>query len=186
MAPAPDSLSSSLERIVASFGALVQQVGRRYRLSAADVDEVMQEVRIRLWRARLPGNQESEQSEQLSASYVYRTAVSAAIDILRRRRAQRVDRTVTLDQAELPPSGAPDPTRGVEQSELTEQLTQALEAITPSRRPVVRMYLAGCSREEVAALMGWSEAKTRNLLYRGLADLREQLTKMGVTCESIE
>jgi RNA polymerase sigma factor (sigma-70 family) len=185
MAPAPDSLSSALEEILASFGALVRQVGRRYRLPEVDVDEVMQEVRIRLWRSCLPGNQESKQIEHVSASYVYRTAVSAAIDILRRRRARRVEQTVALDQVELPPSNAPDPAAGVEESELTEQLTRALEAITPSRRPVVRMYLAGYSREEVAALMGWSEAKTRNLLYRGLADLREQLTKMGVTCESI-
>jgi hypothetical protein len=29
--------------------------------------------------------------------------------------------------------------------------------------------------------MGWSEAKTRNLLHRGLADLRERLAEMGIT-----
>ncbi len=46
------------------------------------------------------------------------------------------------------------------------------------------MYLAGYSREEVAKVMGWSEAKTRNLLYRGLADLREQLKEMGITWET--
>jgi hypothetical protein len=28
--------------------------------------------------------------------------------------------------------------------------------------------------------MGWTEPKTRNLLYRGLADLRERLTSMGI------
>ena len=33
---------------------------------------------------------------------------------------------------------------------------------------------------EIAALMGWTEAKTRNLLYRGLADLRQALTVRGI------
>jgi hypothetical protein len=34
------------------------------------------------------------------------------------------------------------------------------------------MYLSGYDREEIADLLGWPEAKTSNLLYRGLADLR--------------
>jgi RNA polymerase sigma-70 factor (ECF subfamily) len=45
------------------------------------------------------------------------------------------------------------------------------------------MYLAGHPREEIAELMGWTEGKTRNLLYRGLADLRERLMAMGVGWE---
>lgn len=46
------------------------------------------------------------------------------------------------------------------------------------------MYLAGYGREEIADLMGWTEAKTRNLLYRGLGDLRERLTQMGIGPEA--
>jgi RNA polymerase sigma-70 factor (ECF subfamily) len=184
MPPAPDTLSSALEGIVKGFDALVRRAARRYRLADADVDEVMQEVRIRLWNASAASGHGSEPFERFSASYVYRVAATAAIDILRRRRARREELAVPLDQAEKRASTAPDPSRAVEQSELGEQVSRAIEEITPSRRPVVRMYLAGYSREEVAALMGWSEAKTRNLLYRGLSDLRERLAKMGVTCET--
>jgi RNA polymerase sigma-70 factor (ECF subfamily) len=172
--------SSRLEGIVAEFAAMVRRVGRQYRLSEADLDDVLQEVRIRLWRV-VSGGRGGEKIEQVSASYVYRTSMSAAIDLFRRRRARGAERTVALDDVEEPVSGAPDPSRSVEGAELAAQLAQAIDAITPSRRPVVRMYLAGYSREEVAAVMGWSEAKTRNLLYRGLADLRERLTEMGIT-----
>jgi RNA polymerase sigma-70 factor (ECF subfamily) len=42
------------------------------------------------------------------------------------------------------------------------------------------MYLAGYDSAEITQLMGWSEAKTRNLLYRGLADLRALLSAKGV------
>jgi RNA polymerase sigma-70 factor (ECF subfamily) len=46
------------------------------------------------------------------------------------------------------------------------------------------MYLAGYTREDIAELMGWSEAKTRNLVYRGLDDLRRALTAMGIGWEA--
>lgn len=182
MSSLPDA--SQLEGVVSKFAALVRGVGRRHRLSEADLDDVMQEVRIRLWRASAGRGQGGEQIEQVSASYVYRTAMSAAIDLLRRRRARGAERTVTLDDVEEPASDASDPARSVEESELAALLAQAIEAITPSRRPVVRMYLAGYAREEVAALMGWSEAKTRNLLYRGLADLRERLSEVGISWQT--
>jgi RNA polymerase sigma-70 factor (ECF subfamily) len=173
--------SSKLERIVAEFAAMVRRVGRQYRLSEADLDDVLQEVRIRLWRAISGGGRDGEKIEEVSASYVYRTSMSAAIDLLRRRRARGSERTVALDDVEEPVSNVSDPSRSVEESELAAQVARAIEAITPSRRPVVRMYLAGYSREEIAALMGWSEAKTRNLLYRGLDDLRERLAEVGIT-----
>ena len=182
MHPAQDQLSSALETVLANFAAMVRRVGWRHHLSDADVDEVMQEVRIRLWRAHAG----SEQIARAPASYVYRTAVSAALDIMRRRRAQRAERTVPLDERDADAPAAPGPESDLEASELAEQVARAVEAIPASRRPVVRMYLAGYPREEIAGLLGWSEAKTRNLLYRGLADLRGRLTEMGVTWETVE
>lgn len=182
MSSALDRFSSELEAAVGRFAALVRRVGLRHRLSEADLEDVLQEVRIRLWRAR--SRPQSERTEQVSASYVYRVAVSATVDLLRRRRARGAEQTVALDETEELVADHSDPARSVEESELSAQLARAIEAITPSRRPVLRMYLAGYSREEVATVMGWSEAKTRNLLYRGLADLRERLTEMGIRWET--
>lgn len=54
-----------------------------------------------------------------------------------------------------------------------------LERMVEARRVVVRMHLSGYEREEIIALLGWSDAKVRNLLYRGLQDLRERLTRAG-------
>ena len=70
------------------------------------------------------------------------------------------------------------------ESELAEQIERAVQSIQASRRPVVRMHLMGHSREEIAGLLGWSEAKTRNLLYRGLADVRKRLLAEGVRWNS--
>ena len=182
MASALDRLSSELEAAVGRFAALVRRVGLKHRLSEPDLEDVLQEVRIRLWRAR--SRPQGERSEPVSASYVYRVAVSAAVDLLRRRRARGAEQTVALDETEETLADHSDPARSVEESELSAQVARAIEAITPSRRPVVRMYLAGYSGEEVAKVMGWSEAKTRNLLYRGLGDLRARLKDMGITGEA--
>ena len=76
------------------------------------------------------------------------------------------------------------PDAELEASELAERVARAIDTIPASRRPAVRMYLAGYPREEIASLMGWSEARTRNLLYRGLADLRDRLTELGITWDT--
>lgn len=178
-------LSLAVEAVVTRFGAMVRQVGRRYRLDEADLDEVMQEVRIRLWRAQ----RTSEQIGEVSTSYVYRTASSAALDVIRRRRSRRAEHHQSIDAeagAVTLAEPTPDPHAALEGSEVAQQVARAIETIPASRRPVVKMYLAGHPREEIAELMGWTEGKTRNLLYRGLADLRERLQAMGVGWERAE
>jgi RNA polymerase sigma factor (sigma-70 family) len=178
-----DEVSSALEAVVTNFGAMVRRVGWRYRLSDADIDEVMQEVRIRLWRARPT----SEQIAQSGASYVYRIAVSAALDLMRRHRAGHLGLAESIDNSgEGLATAIPDPETRTQAGELAEQVSRAIDTIPAARRPVVRMYLAGYPREEIAALLGWSEAKTRNLLYRGLADLRGRLTEWRIGWEASE
>ena len=181
MSGAADQASLALEAVLATFGSMVRGVGWRHRLSDADVDEVMQEVRIRLWRSKATG----EQIAGVASSYVYRIAVSAALDLMRRRRTRRVGLAESIDDSELPAS-TPNPHAAAEALELSEQVARAVETIPATRRPVVRMYLAGYPREEIADLLGWSEAKTRNLLYRGLADLRSRLTEWGIGWEAPE
>jgi RNA polymerase sigma factor (sigma-70 family) len=180
---AEQHLSLALEAAVARFGSMVRQIGRRYRLDESGLDEVMQEVRIRLWRAR--GT--SEQVGESNTSYVYRTASSAALDLLRRRRARQADRHDAIEDratvTTMLTSQEPDPHATLEGSELAQRVARAIDEIPATRRAPVRMHLAGYPREEIASLMGWTEAKTRNLLYRGLADLRERLSAEGIGWE---
>lgn len=173
-----DPYSAALDAAVDQFGAMVRRVGWQYRLTDADVDELLQDVRVRLWRAR----PDSEQVRTVGASYVYRTAVSAALDLLRRRRVGRTEPfdIHEHDRATTDGRTVTGPEEELAESELAEQIVQVVEAIAPTRRPVVRMHLAGYRREEIAELLGWTEAKTRNLLYRGLADVREGLLERGI------
>lgn len=174
----PDALSASLEATLHRFGAMVQRVGARHGLTGADADELLQEMRIRLWRA----GSTSERIAGLGTSYVYRTALSAAVDLIRGRRrgvnARLEPATAHHEATATPPHDGP--AEHLAAMELGRQVERVVEELHVTRRAVVRMHLAGYDREEIASLMGWTEAKTRNLLYRGLADLRERLTALGI------
>jgi RNA polymerase sigma-70 factor (ECF subfamily) len=170
-----DRLSASLEALVTRFGRMVRRVGFDHGLSEADVEEVVQEVRIRIWKAR------PDVVGELQAAYVHRTAVSAALDIIRRRRSEsRFGDAELADDISVSNDPTLDAQRGLEIAELEAGVAQMVESLAPARRPVVKMYLQGYDREEIAELLGWTEGKTRNLLYRGLADLRSKLAAKGL------
>jgi RNA polymerase sigma-70 factor (ECF subfamily) len=172
-----DSVSRALESVMTRYSGVLRTVGARYRLPSADLDELAQEVRVRLWGAL----SSDERIDAVSPSYLYRAATTAAIDIVRRRRSARGDSLDVVDDAEVSARRSPvTPERDATLRELGERVEEALQSITASRRPVVRMYLAGYGTTEIGELMGWTEAKARNLVYRGLGDLRVRLRAMGI------
>lgn len=181
MAAPADPTSSALDSIVTRFRRLVRSVAVAHGLFEADLDEVVQDVRIRLWRAR-----NAERIPDTSSSYVYRTARSAALDLVRRRRMSRavpggVDGTAVERLTE--PSAGPD--RATEDAELAEVVFQEVRELIDSRRVPVRMHLLGYEAHEIADRLGWSGAKTRNLLSRGMADLRARLDARGIGPEGM-
>jgi len=152
-------------------------VGARRGLVEADLDEVLQDVRIRLWQAGEGG----KTLEELGSSYLYHVATSAALDLLRRRRARHAaDSEDIYEQTELRTENA-SPHDAVEARELASQIDAALDTLAIDRRVAVRFHLAGYDREDIARMLGWTEARTRNLLYRGLDDLRRRLSDMGIS-----
>jgi len=169
--------SKALENVVGRFDAFIRRSARRHGLDRAEVDEVVQELRVRMWKSL--GT--ADLIRHAKASYIYRAAISASIDIIRRRRSRRFE-AKSLDDGIA--DSAPDPRRradsGLEDDELAATVHRAIGMLAEARRAVVRMHLAGYERGEIADLLGWSEPKTRNLLYRGLADLREILDAWGV------
>lgn len=178
MSSSPDLLSPALDATIARFTGVLRRVSIQFRLAQPDLDELAQELRVRLWKAL----QSDERIRAVPASYVHRVARSAAVDLFRRRRARREEPLeLQPERAAVQPPVA-DPTG---RRDLTRALESALESMLPARRAPVRMYLSGYTREEISTLLGWSEAKTRNLLYRGLDDLRERLTAMGIGPEGM-
>ena len=170
--PEGAELSPTLERLVAAHAEAVRGIARRRGLDEGEVEEILQDVRIRLWRALTP-----DAMATANATYVHRCALSAVVDHVRRRRTGRTD---SLDEMPERYAAAATTDETLGEKDLSRRVSLALSEMNGSRRPVVRMYLAGYAQAEIQATMGWTEAKTRNLLYRGLTELRMALGRLGV------
>lgn len=172
-----DHTSSRIGNVLERFRTMVRSVGVRRGLVDADLDEVMQDVRIRLWQAEQGG----KDIEALGSSYLYQVATTAALDLLRRRRARAADRSDDLAEQDDLPVLRPSPHEEAESRELAARIQAAVATLPPDRRVAVRFHLSGYDRHDIARALGWSEARARNLIYRGLEQLRRQLTLMGIT-----
>ncbi len=170
------NFASDLSTLVEQFSQFGRRIASRHGLDPDEVDEVLQDVRIRLWRAAsAPGG-----VRFTNAHYVYKVVVSASLDLVRKRRRHRA-RLVNLDLVDpgvLPIDARTDAL--IEANALGHAVQQALLDLPPDRREAVRLGLQGHDRFEIARLKGWSVARARNLLYRGLADLRSLLTAQGI------
>jgi RNA polymerase sigma factor (sigma-70 family) len=185
VAGGPDSTSAALESVITRFARLLHHVATRHGLASDDVDEVVQEVRVRLWRAR----QESETIAGLGTSYIYRTALSAALEVVRRKRgsgrvtslAEFRDERGEHEALASVESDERGPEHTLARAEFASAVAAAMLELADARRTAVRLHLVGYSRDEIAGMTGWSAAKARNLIYRGLADLRAALVRRGIS-----
>jgi RNA polymerase sigma factor (sigma-70 family) len=176
------------ERLMERYSALLHSVVAQHcpRGVGIEAGDIEQEARVRLWRAL-----EREKELTDPASYIYRIAVTSAIDAVRRVVARREDQLSTDasddDQAKdvltIPtdPSHAPDAVAA--RRELMARIAAAVVSLPENRRRAVELHLQGLSLSEIGELLGWSEAKARNLVYRGLDDLRDALRREGIDYE---
>ena len=181
--------------VAARFELVVEEFGKFLRNTIVQLcpkdlglqfDDIEQDARLRLWRAL-----ESEREIEDLASYLYRIAATATIDAIRRAKARREDQ---LRLAEEETEGAGEmgsflisqtesPERLAEHQQIIRKVEETLRRLAENRRRAVGLYLEGLTSQEIADLMGWTEPKARNLLYRGLQDLRQQLRAEGIDYE---
>ncbi len=122
----------------------------------------------------------SEQDRDLSSFYLKRVAYSAMVDEIRRLERRRESSLETDDGEPIPlPSSSPGPARRQESRELGEGIRGCLEALLRPRQLAVTLYLQDVSVVDAARILGWELKHTRNLVYRGLGDLRRCLQEKG-------
>lgn len=72
------------------------------------------------------------------------------------------------------------PNHYLEKKELMEIIKETIDSLIESRRAVLKLYFIGMDQPEITEYFGWSEGKVRNLLSRGLEDLRKALQERGL------
>jgi DNA-directed RNA polymerase specialized sigma24 family protein len=107
------------------------------------------------------------------AAYLHRAAVRETVRAMARTRAREAV-LVADGRDDSSQAAAPD-ANAVVRGEQREALRAAIVALSLDRRRAVQGHLAGFSVQELMDLYGWSYQRARNLIARGLVDVRAQL-----------
>lgn len=133
------------------------KVANAYGASAADRDDLVQEMAIQLWRSFARYDDRYRFS-----TWMYRVALNVAISF--HRKESRRSRGRVEDDApvlEAAPAPAPDRT----EDDLAE-LRRAIDGLDPMDRALVLLYLDGNRHETIAEILGLSASNVGTKLNR--------------------
>jgi RNA polymerase sigma factor (sigma-70 family) len=139
-----------------------------------DVDDVVQESYLRIWRVR------ASHTIHSAKGFLFTLARHVALDLVRRNRVSPVD--AVADLAQLPAlENSPDAAEFADQQEKIRLLGKAL-ALLPDRcrEVVVLRKFQGLSQRDVAERLGISEAAVEHHVARGLKKCEAYLRSLGI------
>ncbi|MGH3630197.1 MAG: RNA polymerase sigma factor [Sciscionella sp.] len=157
----------AFELLVSRFQRRIYALAVRMLGSAAEAEDVVQDVFITAWR-RLPDIRE----DAAFVGWLYKTATNRCLALLRKRRPQ-----VELD-TERHASGLVehDPERSVEVSGQLDALAEALQHLPAQQRACWLLREAhGRSYEEIASLVGASPDAVRGRIARARVELARMM-----------
>jgi RNA polymerase sigma-70 factor (ECF subfamily) len=158
-----EAIASRFDRLLAENGGALARLAASYANSAADRDDLAQEIALAIWRA-LP-NFRGECSER---TFLFRIAHNRAVTYLTRRR--------TLSGAAMEfevADTAPTPEAGLAREEQGARLRRAVRSLPLLYRQVVTLMLEGMEYDEIAQVLGISESNVGARLSRARQMLRE-------------
>jgi RNA polymerase sigma-70 factor, ECF subfamily len=143
---------AAFELLMGQYERLVLVTALRLLGNIADAQDVSQEVFLRLYR-----NLGKLESQNLSG-WLYRVTVNASHDLRRKRPA-----TDPMEFASDVPAGDNDPQQSATEAERRRVLEMSLRVLSEKERAaLVLRDLQGLSTEEVARVLGSSEATVRS------------------------
>ena len=174
----PSPADARFEELLSRYGSFLRRSVARMLpgVEGVSFEDVEQEARVELWRAL-----QREREISYPASYIYKVAITAALRAIRRAKARRETHLEEEAFDSLPNAPRlPDPEGLARRHEMLRKMDGALSRLAENRRLAVSLHLRGMTTVEIGEILGWSEAKSRNLVHRGLKDLRRELLAEGI------
>jgi len=139
-----------------------------------DVDDVVQESYVRVWKAK------TAEPIRSARAFLFRVARHLALDWLRHDRVSPIDPVTDLSALPVVDNGT-----GVAEAasiaEETALLVTAIDALPPRCREIVILRkLRGLPQKEIAARLGLSEQTVQVQIARGVKKCEEFLRRRGV------
>lgn len=150
----------------------------RYRWADAALgpDDLVQEVRIRVWEVL-----QRDRKSMLGASYYVKVVNSAIVDCLRKHRGTLAHGIRDVGEPELDPldqlqAETPAPDDVMQREADGVRLQVALDALPSDRRRAVALFLQGFTIAEIAELLNCDTDRAHNLTYRGVRALKQGMS----------
>ncbi len=152
---------TQFSRLFEEYNGLIFRTAYRITGSAADAEDVLQTIFLRLVRRDAKDDLASEES------YFRRAAVNASLDILRGRKS---DAQVALEDAGLSGPGT------AEGNETRDCLRRAFAQLSPRSAEIfVLRYLEGFSNQEIARMLDMSQVLVAVTLHRTRRRLQKEI-----------
>jgi RNA polymerase sigma-70 factor (ECF subfamily) len=154
---------AEFETLYRSYSDAVYRSAWRLLGNAEDAEDVLQTVFLRFLRREASLGEVAEPEY-----YLRRSAVNAALDLIRSRQAKNSPK-LSLDDLRSEPSSAP-------QQELSLRLRAALATLDPRWAEIFTLrHIEGFGNKEIAAQLGLSQALVAVILFRSRQKLQKEL-----------
>jgi RNA polymerase sigma-70 factor (ECF subfamily) len=155
---------AAFEQLMRQYERMVLVTALRLLGSMADAQDASQEVFLKLYR-----NLDKVESSAAFPGWLYRVTVNACHDLRRKRPS-----SVPMEDAGDPVSGEADPQQRATAEERRRVLQLSLRMLSEKEREaIVLRDLEGLSTEEVARVLGSSEATVRSQLSKGRIKIKD-------------
>ncbi len=140
----------------------------------SEVDDVVQESLLRVWRVR------TAEPIHSAKAFLFQVARNVVIDLLRRQRNSPVE--AVADLAALPVADErPDAVERLTADEILQLLADAIAALPPRRREVMLLCkIHGLTHREAAGRLGLAPKTVDEHISRGLKQLGTELRTRGL------
>ncbi|HSP68722.1 MAG TPA: sigma-70 family RNA polymerase sigma factor [Bryobacteraceae bacterium] len=154
-------ISNAVDGMFREHHSMVFRTAYRITGNAADAEDVLQTVFL-----RIAGRDEAAAVIELPENYLRRSAVHAALDLVRARR-----QPAAVDLERLPASGSqPD------ESDLRNLIRRAVAELPPRAAEIFTLrFFEGLSNSEIARALGVSSITVAVSLHRSRRTLQTQL-----------
>ena len=172
-------MPESIERILEALAPYLKSElsGLGYSPHSPDRDDLLQEVRIRIWKAL-----ENKGGDiQYINAYVKKVVFSVFINEVNRLRRER--QLISVAENEHCLNNPVKTDYAGPNDVMREKIIESLLALGGTKRRVIELRMEGFTFAEIALINHWSLRKACNAYYRGIGELKRNLAKKGICYE---
>jgi RNA polymerase sigma-70 factor (ECF subfamily) len=174
---APARAADSFRAIVEEHSRMVFRLAYRMTGNAEDAEDVVQETFLKAHRSF--GRFDARASV---GTWIYRIALNASIDVLRRRRKTGTPRQHGNDKAdpmEAVPSTGPLPDRVAFAGQVDRRVASALSRLSAAEREAfILRHLEGMPLERIAEVLQVRPNAVKQTVFRAVQKLRRELAPL--------